>query len=44
LPEEDYLLVSKTLMEDWEKLKTLSMLAISACSYTSKPKENGGGK
>jgi CRISPR-associated protein Cmx8 len=44
LPEEDYLLVSKTLMEDWEKVKTLSMLAISACSYTSKPKENGGGK
>jgi CRISPR-associated protein Cmx8 len=44
LPEEDYLLVSKTLMEDWEKVKTLSMLAISACSYTSKPKENEGGK
>lgn len=44
MPEEDFLLISKTLMEDWEKIKILSMLAISACSYTSsKSKEKEGG-
>jgi len=39
LPEEDYLAVSKALMEDWEKVKTLSMLALSANSYLPKQKE-----
>ena len=35
LPSEDYILVSQSLLEEggWEKVKTLSMLALSAHSY-----------
>lgn len=35
LPSENYVFVSQTLLEDggWEKVKTLSMLALSAHSY-----------
>ncbi len=33
LPEQDYLLISGALIDDWEKVKVLSMLAISASSY-----------
>jgi len=36
LPEEDYFAVSRALINDWEKVKTLSMLALSAHSYTGK--------
>jgi CRISPR-associated protein Cmx8 len=36
LPEDDYLAVSQALINDWEKVKTLSMLALSAHSYTGK--------
>jgi len=36
LPEEDYLAVSQALLADSEKVKTLSMLALSACSYLGK--------
>lgn len=36
LPEEDYLAVSVSLLADPEKVKTLSMLALSACSYLGK--------
>lgn len=36
LPEEEYLAVSRALINDWEKVKTLSMLALSAHSYTGK--------
>lgn len=32
LPEEEYLSVSQALLTDWEKVKTLSMLALSANS------------
>ena len=32
LPEDDYLVVSKALLTDWEQVKTLSMLALSAVS------------
>jgi len=37
LPEEDFLAVSQALLTDAEKVKTLSMLALSACSYVGKP-------
>lgn len=45
LPEEDYVAVSDALIADWEKVKTLSMLALSACSWTTKSKQddNEGG-
>lgn len=33
LPEKDYLLVSQSLIDEWEKAKALSMLAISANSW-----------
>ncbi len=36
LPEDDYLAVSRALINDWEKVKTLSMIALSAHSYTGK--------
>jgi CRISPR-associated protein Cmx8 len=35
LPETEFLSVAKDLMENWQKIKTLSMLAISANSYLS---------
>lgn len=43
LPENDYLDVSRALMTDPEKVKTLSMLALSACSYrrTNSSQEKG---
>lgn len=34
LPEKDYLLVSNALMKDWGTVRNLSMLALSANSYT----------
>ncbi len=37
LPESDYLFVANVLTEDWQKVKTLSMLAISANSYLFDP-------
>ncbi len=37
LPPEDYLTVANKLMDDWQTIKTLSMLAISANSYISEP-------
>jgi CRISPR-associated protein Cmx8 len=45
LPEEDYLIVTDALISDWEKVKTLSMLALSAHSYLGESKdgkEKGG--
>jgi len=42
LPADDYLLVSQALLDDWEKMKSLSMLAISANSYLSQPKQTKG--
>ena len=33
LPEQDYVLVSRRLLDDWETVKTLAMLALSAVSY-----------
>ena len=33
LPQEEYHLVAGALLDDWEKVKSLSMLAISAASY-----------
>jgi len=35
LPESDYVAVSQALMSDWETVKTLSMLSLSAVSYLS---------
>lgn len=37
LSEGDYVAVAGALMNDWEKVKTLSMLALSAHSYLSQP-------
>ncbi len=37
LREEDYVLVTQALMTNWEMVKTLSMLALSAHSYLSQP-------
>ena len=39
LPETEFLSVAKDLMENWQKIKTLSMLAISANSYLSNQTE-----
>lgn len=47
LPEDDYLLVSQALINDkdgWEKVKALSMLAISACSYLPQNKQDKKGE
>jgi CRISPR-associated protein Cmx8 len=33
LPETEFIGISRALLEDWEKVKTLSMLALSACSW-----------
>ncbi len=35
LPQEEYLSVVKALSIDWQKMKTLSMLAVSANSFLS---------
>ncbi|MGV3523193.1 MAG: type I-MYXAN CRISPR-associated protein Cmx8 [Candidatus Sericytochromatia bacterium] len=40
LPEEDFIKVSHALIRDWETVKTLSMLALSAHSYLGNPKQN----
>lgn len=40
LPENDYLEIANALLNEWEKVKTLSMLSVSACSYLSEPKDN----
>ncbi|MFH1421572.1 MAG: type I-MYXAN CRISPR-associated protein Cmx8 [Planctomycetota bacterium] len=39
LPEQDYLAVSQALINQWEKVKTLSMLALSACSWSPKTRD-----
>jgi len=36
LPQQDYLDVTTALLQDWEKVKTLSMIAISANSAIAK--------
>jgi len=33
LPEAEYLAVARALTTDWETVKTLAMLALSATSY-----------
>ncbi|MCI5163409.1 MAG: type I-MYXAN CRISPR-associated protein Cmx8 [Candidatus Electrothrix sp. AX5] len=40
LPEDDFLLVSQALINERDKVKALSMLAVSACSYLPVNKEN----
>jgi CRISPR-associated protein Cmx8 len=42
LPEQDYLNVSHALIAQWDKVKTLSMLALSAHSYLSEPRQQKG--
>ncbi len=42
LPDNDYLLVSQSLIDDWERIKSLSMLALSASSYFSQSQQNKG--
>ncbi|MCI5148544.1 MAG: type I-MYXAN CRISPR-associated protein Cmx8 [Candidatus Electrothrix sp. MAN1_4] len=40
LPEDDFLLVSQALINERDKVKSLAMLAVSACSYLPVNKEN----
>jgi CRISPR-associated protein Cmx8 len=40
LPEEEYIAVADALMSEWDKVKNLSMLAVSACSYSGGSKNN----
>jgi len=44
LPEEDFLLVSRALINEPEKVKTLAMLAISASSYLPRNKQDKQGE
>ncbi len=44
LPEEDYLLVSQTLINEPDKVKTLAMLAVSASSYLPRNKQDKQGE
>lgn len=37
MPETDYLAIAGILMQDWERIKVLSMLALSAHSYLAQP-------
>ena len=39
LPEDDFIAVSQSLSTDWERVKTLSMLALSAQSYLGGSKD-----
>lgn len=43
LNRDDFLAVTQALFEDWEKVKTISMLALSAASWTSKNTDNSNG-
>ena len=40
LSQEEYIAVARALMTDWERIKILSMLALSAHSYLSSNTEN----
>ena len=42
LPEDEYLAVTNALLNDTDRVKTLSMLALSAHSYLSNPKNDKG--
>jgi CRISPR-associated protein Cmx8 len=44
LPEDDFIAVSQVLATDWERVKTLSMLALSAQSYLGGGKDEGDKK
>jgi CRISPR-associated protein Cmx8 len=44
LPEEDFLLVSQALINERDKVKSLAMLAVSACSYLPKNKQDDKGE
>ena len=41
LPEEDYLMIGQALITDPDRIKTLSMLSLSACSWSPKQNETG---
>jgi len=42
MTEQDYISIAAALKEDWEKVKTLSMLAVSAHSYLAENTDDGG--
>ncbi|MGO9688899.1 MAG: type I-MYXAN CRISPR-associated protein Cmx8, partial [Syntrophobacteraceae bacterium] len=44
MAEGDFIAVAGVLMKDWEKIKVLSMLALSAHSYLSQPTEQQEGE
>ena len=44
MPEADYVLVGQALIENWELVKTYSMLALSACSFVGKSTQNDDSK
>ena len=41
LPEDDYLMIGQVLITDPDRIKTLSMLSLSACSWSPKQNETG---
>ena len=44
LSNDDFLLISQALNNEWDKVKTLSMLAVSACSYLPENKKDDKGR
>ncbi len=42
LPDRNFQIVSQALVADWELVKTLSLLALSACSWLPKPQTTQG--
>ncbi len=44
LPEDEFIQVGHALLHDWETVKTLSMLALSAHSYLTSPKKETEGE
>ena len=44
LSSDDFLLISQALNNEWDKVKTLSMLAVSACSYLPENKKDDKGR
>jgi len=44
LPQSEYLELSRAIMTDWQKVKTLAMLAVSAHSGLQKPSKKKGNK
>ena len=44
LPEDDFLLIAQALIQEQDKVKNLSLLAVSACSYLPRNKKDDTGE